>query len=199
MNIICSDLEGVFIPEVWLTLAEKTGIKELNISTRDIESYDELMSLRLKIMKKHNLKLNDIINVVNSMEPFNGALEFADWIRKRAEFIILSDTFIEFIKPLIEKLNNPTIFCHYLSVAKNGTIEQYHLRQQNQKENAIRALQSLNYKTIAFGDSYNDITMLKKADRGIFFRPPNSIANEFPEIQVTKNYEELKKIITEEI
>ena len=169
MNIICSDLEGVFIPEVWLTLAEKTGIKELNISTRDIESYDELMSLRLKIMKKHNLKLNDIINVVNSMEPFNGALEFADWIRERAEFIILSDTFIEFIKPLIEKLNNPTIFCHYLSVAQNGTIEQYHLRQQNQKENAIRALQSLNYKTIAFGDSYNDITMLKKQTGVCFF------------------------------
>ncbi len=197
MHIICSDLEGVFIPEVWMELAKKSGIEALNLTTRDIPDYNELMIHRLKVMNDKNLKLQDIQNVVAKMEPFEGAEDFVNWIRERMELIILSDTFTEFIKPILKKIGSPTVFCHYLDVAQDGTILNYHLRQQNQKEKSVKALQSLKYDIIAFGDSYNDVTMLKSANKGMFFRPPESITKEFPDFPVLKNYEEIKKIIVD--
>lgn len=196
MDILCSDLEGVFIPEIWINVAEKTGIEELKLTTRDISDYDELMKKRLAVMDKHGLKLKDITDVIAAIEPMEGAVETLTWIREQTQIIILSDTFEEFAQPLMKKLGFPTLLCHSLTIDNNGRITGYNLRQQNQKKNAVKALQNLNYRVIAFGDSYNDTAMLKQADYGFFFMPPESILKDFPKIAVTRNYDELKKMIT---
>jgi len=195
MYIICADLEGIFVPEVWINVAEKTGIKELRLTTRDISDYDVLMKKRLSILDENGLKLKDITDVIATMEPLDGALEFLDWLRSQIQLIVVSDTYVEFAKPLMEKLKWPTLFCHSLSVNKKGKIAGYNLRQKDSKKMTVLSLQSLNYKVIAIGDSYNDITMLKEANTGILFRPPDNVKDEYPQFSVSYGYEEFKKII----
>jgi len=195
MNIVCSDLEGVFVPEIWINVAEKTGIEELRLTTRDISDYDVLMRRRLAILDENGLKIDDIKAVIGTMNPLDGAVEFLTWLRSRTQIIVVSDTFDQFAHPLMEKLGWPTLFCHTLSIAPDGFITDYVLRQKDAKRKAVISLKNLNYNTIAMGDSYNDITMLKEADNGILFNPPDNVKNEYPEFPVTFSYEELKSII----
>jgi phosphoserine/homoserine phosphotransferase len=195
MNIVCSDLEGVFVPEIWINVAEKTGIEELRLTTRDIADYDVLMKRRLAILDENNLKINDIKAVIATMSPLDGAVEFLNWIRSHTQIIVVSDTFDQFARPLMEKLGWPTLFCHTLSITPDGFIADYVLRQKDAKREAVISLKNLNYRTIGMGDSYNDITMLKEADSGILFNPPDNVKNEYPEFPVTFSYEELKSII----
>ena len=192
MEIACLDLEGVLIPEVWVNVAERTGIEELKLTTRDIADYDELMTYRLKILDKHNLKLNDIQDVIATLTPLDGALDCLDWLRERFQVIILSDTFYQFASPFMRQLGWPTLFCHYLEVDEDGTVSNYHLRMPDQKRASVEALRSVNFRTIATGDSYNDTTMLGAADAGILFCPPDNVVKEFPQFPVTRNYAELK-------
>ena len=195
MHIVCSDLEGIFVPEIWINVAEKTGIKELRLTTRDISDYDVLMKKRLAILDENRLKIDDIKAVIATMDPLDGALEFLDWLRSRIQIIVVSDTFDQFARPLLQKLGWPTLFCHTLSINPDGSIAGYKLRQKDSKREAVISLKSLNYDTIAVGDSYNDITMLKEADNGILFDPPENVKNEFPEFPVTYSYDDLKNII----
>ena len=196
MYILCSDLEGVFVPEIWINVSRKTGIKELSLTTRDISDYDVLMKKRLAILKEHHLKLPDIQAVIRQIEPLEGALEFLDWVRANYQIIIVSDTFVEFASPLMEKLGRPTLFCNSLVVGPDGSITDYTLRQKDGKRHVARALKGLNYQVAAFGDSYNDITMLKEADAAFLFRPPANVAAEFPEIPGTEDYAQLKEWIS---
>jgi phosphoserine/homoserine phosphotransferase len=192
MHVICSDLEGVFVPEIWINVAQKTGIEELRLTTRDISDYDVLMQKRLAILKNNHLKLSDITAVIATMEPMDGAVEMIEWIRATTQLIVLSDTFVEFAKPLMQKLGWPTLFCHSLTIDKNGAIAGYNLRQPEGKKRSVQAMQSLNYEVIAMGDSYNDIGMLKAADHGILFRPPENVIAEYPELPVTHDYQEMR-------
>lgn len=196
MIITCLDLEGVLFPEVWISVAEKTGIKDLRLTTRDISDYDELMQYRLKIIAKEKLTLKQIQDTIASMEPFQGAVEFVDWLREQGQVIILSDTFQEFAKPIMKMLKMPTILCHSLGVNEENIITSYRLRIEDAKKKAVQSLRQLNYNIIAAGDSFNDISMLKEADKGIFYCPPENIASQFPDIPVTQNYEELKEQIS---
>ncbi len=195
MNILVADLEGVFLPEIWINVAKKTGIDELKLTTRDISDYDVLMKKRLSILKENNLKIQDIRDVISTLEPLEGALETLDWIREKSQIIILSDTFEEFAKPLLAKLKFPTLLCHNLTIDDDGNITDYNLRIQNQKMEAVKALKGMNYNVIAFGDSYNDTDMILEAQQGFFFDPPESCLKDFPQIPVTRGYEELKKMI----
>jgi len=195
MYIVCSDLEGVFIPEIWINVAEKTGIPELRLTTRDISDYDVLMRKRLEILKENHLKLSDIQAVIRTMNPLEGALEFLDWLRSITQVIVVSDTFREFAGPMMKKLGWPTLFCHSLTTDASGMIVRYDLRQPQAKEKTTLALKSLNYQIIAMGDSYNDIAMLKAADRGILFRPPENVIREFPQFPVTRDFDTLKELI----
>lgn len=182
MNIICSDLEGVFIPEIWINVAEKTGIEELKLTTRDIPDYNVLMKKRLGILDANGLKLADITDVIETMDPMDGAADFVAWMRENAELIILSDTFEQFAGPFMRKLDMPTLFCHQLKIDSEGRIADYCLRQQDQKKKAVAAFKGLNYHVTAFGDSYNDVTMLKEADQGFLFRPPSQRHRRVPPI-----------------
>lgn len=195
MDLLCSDLEGVFIPEIWINVAQKTGIEELKLTTRDITDYDVLMKKRLSIMDRHGLKLKDITDVIKTIDPLEGAVETLTWIREQTQIIILSDTFEEFARPLMRKLGFPALLCHSLTVDATGRITDYNLRQQNHKKHATRAFKNLNYRVIAFGDSYNDTAMLAEADHGFFFMPPDNVIREFPQFKVTRNYDELKIMI----
>lgn len=195
MYIICADMEGIFTPEIWINVAEITGIDELRLTTRDISDYDVLMKRRLAILDEHGLKLKDIQAVISKMQPLDGAKEFLDWLRSKLQVIIVSDTYVEFAGPLLEKLGQPTLFCNTLSVAADGSISGYILRQKDGKRKVAAALQNLNYKVIAIGDSYNDITMLKEAEKAILFRPPDNVKAEFPQFPITRNYEEMKREI----
>ena len=195
MHIVCSDLEGVFVPEIWINVAEKTGIKELRLTTRDISDYDVLMKRRLAILEENGLKIGDITEVIATMDPLEGAVEFLDWVRSRTQIIVVSDTFDQFAGPLMKKLGWPTLFCHTLSIEPDGFISGYVLRQKDSKREAVISLKNLNYKTMAVGDSYNDITMLKEADNGILFNPPDNVKNEYPDFPVSFSYESLKDII----
>jgi len=192
MNIVCSDLEGIFTPEIWINFAEITGIEELRLTTRDISDYNVLMKRRLAILDENNLKLDDIQAVIAKMEPLEGALEFLDWLRSIMQVIIVSDTYIEFAGPLMEKLARPTLFCNTLTVAADGSIGGYNLRQPDGKKKVALALQTLNYKVIAIGDSYNDITMLKAADHAILYCPPDNVKKEYTQFPAVLNYAELK-------
>jgi len=192
MHLICSDLEGVFIPEIWINVAEKTCIAELRFTTRDIPDYDVLMRRRLAILKENGLKIADIQAVIATMDPLPGAVEFLDWVRRTTQIIVVSDTFVQFAAPMMAKLGWPTLFCHRLQIAADGSVTDYLLRQKEAKRHTVEALKTLNYTTIGIGDSYNDISMLKTADTGILFRPPDNVIAEYPELPVTRTYTELK-------
>lgn len=193
MQILCTDLEGVLVPEIWINVALKTGIDELKLTTRDISDYDVLMRKRLDILDHHGLKLKDITDVIDTMDPMEGALDFLNWLRPQIQVIIVSDTYVEFAKPLMAKLGWPTLLCNALSIDGTGTISDYHLRQRDGKRHVVNALHSLKYEVIAMGDSYNDITMLQTAEHGILFRPPENVIAEYPQFPVTTNYEELRR------
>ena len=193
MEIACLDLEGVLIPEIWINFAQRTGIDELRATTRDIPDYDVLMKQRLRILDEHRLGLPDIQEVIDGMGPLEGAGEFLDWLRERFQVIILSDTFYEFAAPLMRQLGHPTLLCHRLSVDESGSVRDYHLRQKDPKRASIKALHSLNYRIIAAGDSYNDTSMLAEADRGILFRPPQNVIDEFPQYPVVNDYQQFRQ------
>jgi phosphoserine/homoserine phosphotransferase len=195
MNIVCSDLEGVFVPEIWINVAERTGIDALRMTTRDEPDYDVLMTKRLNILKEHNLKLSDITDVIATMSPLPGALEFLDWMRSQVPVIVVSDTFTQFAGPLMRQLGWPTLFCNTLEIAPDGAVSGYRLRQNDGKRHVVEALRTLNYRIVAMGDSYNDISMLKTADAGILFRPPENVVAEFPQFPVVRDYEELRPLM----
>jgi len=192
MELACLDLEGVLIPEIWIGFAEKTGIDQLRATTRDIPDYDELMQQRLRLLQEHQLGLPDIQEVIASMAPLEGALEFTNWLKERFQLIILSDTFYEFSHPLMRQLNFPTLFCHRLVADDSGAIVDYKLRQKDPKRQCVIAFHGLNFRVIAAGDSYNDTSMLGEADAGILFRAPDNVIEEFPQFPSVTSYEELK-------
>jgi phosphoserine/homoserine phosphotransferase len=195
MYLVCSDLEGVFVPEVWINVAQKTGIDELKLTTRDITDYDVLMQKRLSILQEHQLKLKDIQDVIDTIEPLEGALEFLDWLRSKTQLIIVSDTFTEFADPLMKKLKRPTLLCNNLTVDADNRITGYNIRQKDPKRKVVQAFNQLNYNVIACGDSYNDVSMLQEAQEGILFSPPDKVVEDYPELPVTRNYRELKNRI----
>jgi phosphoserine/homoserine phosphotransferase len=182
----------VLIPEIWIQFAERTGIPELRRTTRDEPDYDKLMKWRIALLNERGFKLADIQDVIASMAPLPGAHEFLDWLRARMQVVILSDTFTQFAQPLMRQLGWPTLFCHDLVVDAAGRIVDYRLRQADAKRQAVAALRSLNLRTIAAGDSYNDTRMLAEADHGVLFRPPDNVIREFPQFPVTRNYAELR-------
>jgi phosphoserine/homoserine phosphotransferase len=192
MQVACLDLEGVLVPEIWISFAERTGIEELRLTTRDVPDYDALMTRRLSILEENHHGLPDIQEVIGGISPLPGAREFLDWLRERAQVVILSDTFYQFAAPLMRQLGWPTLFCHRLEIGEGGRVSNYHLRQRDGKRQAVRAFQQLNFRVIAAGDSYNDTTMLSEADVGILFRPPDNVIEEFPQFPVTRSYDELQ-------
>lgn len=193
MEVACLDLEGVLVPEIWIGVAERTGIDALRATTRDVPDYNELMRRRLFHLDRNALGIADIQAVIDGLEPLPGALSFLDWLRERFQVVILSDTFYEFATPLMRKLGWPTLFCNHLDLGQGGKIVGYRLRQADQKREAVKALRTLNFRTIAAGDSYNDTTMMAEADAGIFFRPPKDVAEKFPQYPVTQSYEEMRR------
>ena len=196
MHLVCSDLEGIFLPEIWIQFAEKTGIQELRLTTRDISDYDVLMKHRLKILQDRGLKLPDIQAVIAEMDPHDGAMEFLEWIRAVSQILVVSDTFVEFAGPLMKKLGYPTLLCNTLTVVPDGTISDYRLRQTDGKRKVAEAMRGLNYRVIAVGDSYNDISMLSASDHGILYRPPDNVRREYPAFPVAVNFIELKTMIS---
>jgi phosphoserine/homoserine phosphotransferase len=195
VRIVCLDLEGVLVPEIWIEFAERTGIPELRRTTRDEPDYDKLMKYRLDILRQHKLGLPDIQKVIAEMGPMAGAREFVDGLREDYQVIILSDTFYEFAHPLMRQLGWPTLFCHSLEADASGMLVNYHLRMPNQKQEAVKRFKELNFKTVAAGDSYNDTAMLGEAHGGILFHPPENVIREFPQYPVTKSYAELRSEI----
>ncbi len=190
--IACLDLEGVLVPEIWIAVAERTGIAALRRTTRDEPDYDRLMRARLAILDEHRLGLGDIQAVIATLEPLDGALAFLEWLRSRTQVILLSDTFEQFATPLLRKLGWPTLFCNRLEVAPDGRITGYRLRIPDGKRRAVEALRALAFRVVAAGDSYNDTTMLAAADAGILFRPPANVIADFPEFPVATTYAELR-------
>ncbi len=188
-------MEGIFTPEIWIRVAKKTGIEELKLTTRDISDYDVLMRKRLGILAENGLKLKDITDVIETMDPLEGALDFLNWAREQTQIVVVSDTYVEFARPLLRKLGWPTLFCNTLTIAPDGSIADYNLRQQDGKRKTVLSLRRLNYHILAVGDSYNDITMLKEADAGVLFKPPENVRDEYPELPATYNYDELKGIM----
>jgi phosphoserine/homoserine phosphotransferase len=195
MNFLCSDLEGIFIPEVWINVAEKTGIPELRRTTRDEPDYGKLMRFRMALLREKGLKMKDIQNVIATIRPLDGAIALLDWIKQQVPMVVVSDTFIQFADPLIAQLNRPTLFCNELIIDGEGFISDFLLRQHDQKRKVVQALQNLNYTVIAMGDSYNDTSMLAQAEYGILFRPPENVIKDFPQFPVARDYESLKEII----
>ena len=193
MEIACLDLEGVLIPEIWIAFAEKTGIEELRATTRDIPDYDVLMKQRLGLLDQHGLTIDDIQQVIATLEPLPGAASFLDWLRERFQVIILSDTFYEFSQPLMRQLGWPTLLCHRLITDENGRVVDYKLRQADPKRASVKALHSLNYRVIAAGDSYNDTTMLSEAEVGILFHAPQNVIEEFPQFRAEHTFEDLRR------
>lgn len=189
-TLVTLDLEGVLVPEIWIAVAERTGISELRRTTRDEPDYDVLMRYRLEILDKHGLTLSLIQDVISTLSPLPGAREFLDTLRSETQLIILSDTFEQFAKPLMQQLGWPTIFCHRLLV-KDDRLTGYQLRQPNQKQKSVAAFKSLNYRVIAAGDSFNDTTMLSEADAGFFFHAPESIKAQFPQFPAFDDYNDL--------
>ncbi len=187
-KIACLDLEGVLVPEIWINVAERTGIDALRATTRDIPDYSELMRQRLAVCDRHGLKIGDIQEVIDGLGPLDGAAEFLDWLRERFQVVILSDTFYEFALPLMRQLGFPTLFCHRLEIAGDGRIAGFKLRMADQKRAAVKALKGLNFKVVAAGDSYNDTSMLAEADAGVLFCPPQNVVDEFPQFPVTRDY-----------
>lgn len=191
MKVACLDFEGVLVPEIWISLAEITGIKELRLTTRDIADYDELMTHRLKIMDQHKLGYAALSEAAQALDPLPGAAEFLDWLRAHYQVAIISDTFHELGAPLVAKLGHPMILCHRLDVDAGGRIAGYRLRQTDPKRHAVKAFQSLLYDVVATGDSYNDISMLEQANEAFLFRPSEKVVADYPQFAVTKTYAEL--------
>ncbi len=191
--VVCLDLEGVLVPEIWINVAVKTGIDDLKITTREMPDYDKLMRQRLNILDRKALKIGDIQDVISKMGPLEGATAFLAWLRERYQVIILSDTFYQFAQPLMRQLGFPTLFCNQLEIDRSGRIVNYHMRMQDPKKHAVAAFKSLNFFTMAAGDSYNDTAMLDEADAGFFFRPPEHLPKEFPKFPVTQHYGELQE------
>lgn len=194
-RLIASDLEGVLVPEIWIEVAQKTGIEQLRLTTRDISDYDKLMQMRLEILQAHDLRLQDIQDVISTISPLPGAAEFVAWMRQRTQFIIISDTFYEFAMPLMAQLDYPTIFCHSLEVDTNGILTGYRLRQKMSKQKALLAFHELQFHTLAIGDSYNDIAMLEVADVSTLFDPPDNVIADYPHLPVVRNHTEAKAFI----
>ena len=190
MDIVCLDLEGVLVPEIWIAFSEKTGIPQLRITTREEPDYDKLMKYRMNILKEHNLTLKDIQDVIATIKPLEGAREFLDKVREISQVVILSDTFTEFAKPLMKQLGWPTILCNSLVIDDKGMLAGIRLRQQDGKRKAIDAFRSMNFRTFAAGDSYNDLTMIRKADKGCLFRAPQNILKEEPDLKLCTTYDE---------
>ena len=195
MQLVCLDLEGVLVPEIWIEFSKRTGIAALSRTTRDEPNYDKLMTFRLDLLKQHKLGLPDIQKVIAEMGPMAGARDFLDALRRDYQVIILSDTFYEFAMPLMAQLGMPTLFCHKLEADANGFLVAYHLRMANQKKEAVQRFKELQFKVIAAGDSYNDTAMLGEAHAGILFHPPQNVIDEFPQFPVTMNYAELRQQI----
>jgi phosphoserine/homoserine phosphotransferase len=193
VELACLDLEGVLVPEIWIAFADKTGIEELRATTRDVPDYNVLMTQRLAILDQHGLKIDDIQEVIATLEPLPGAVDFIAWLRERFQVIILSDTFYEFSQPLMRQLGWPTLFCHRLVTDNSGRVVDYKLRQEDPKRASVKALHSLKYRVIAAGDSYNDTTMLSEADVGILIHAPQNVIEEFPQFQSVANLAELKQ------
>ena len=192
MRIVCLDLEGVLVPEIWIEFSQRTGIPELRRTTRDEPDYDKLMKYRLDLLRQHKLGLPDIQKVISEMGPMPGARAFVDRLREDYQLIILSDTFYEFAHPLMRQLGWPTLFCHSLEADAQGMLVNYHLRMPDQKREAVKRLREMNFTVVAAGDSYNDTAMLGEADGGILFHPPENVIREFPQYPVTLNYDELR-------
>jgi phosphoserine / homoserine phosphotransferase len=192
VQLVCLDLEGVLVPEIWIAFSERTGIPELRRTTRDEPDYDKLMKYRLALLAEHKLGLPDIQKVISEMGPMPGAKAFLDDLRQDFQVVILSDTFYEFAMPLMQQLGMPTLFCHKLETDANGFVVNYHLRMADQKKESVKRFKELNYKVIAAGDSYNDTAMLGEAHAGILFHPPENVIREFPQYPVTMNYAELE-------
>ena len=192
MQLVCLDLEGVLVPEIWIEFSERTGIPELRRTTRDEPNYDTLMKFRLNLLRQHKLGLPDIQAVIASMRPMAGASEFLDELRRDFQVIILSDTFYEFAMPLMVHLGMPTLFCHKLETDAAGFVVDYHLRMPNQKKEAVQRFKELNYKVIAAGDSYNDTAMLSEAHAGILFHPPQNVIAEFPQFPIALSYQQMR-------
>ncbi|MDR2450694.1 MAG: bifunctional phosphoserine phosphatase/homoserine phosphotransferase ThrH [Candidatus Accumulibacter sp.] len=192
MKIVCLDLEGVLVPEIWIAFSEQAGIPELRRTTRDEPDYDRLMKFRLEVLARHQLGLRDIQRVIGAMEPLPGGREFLDALREDYQVIILSDTFHEFAHPLMRRLAWPTLFCHSLETSADGRVTGYHLRMPEQKREAVRRFRELNFLVVAAGDSYNDTKMLAAAHAGILFHPPENVIREFPQYPVTRTYAELR-------
>lgn len=197
MYIVCCDLEGVLVPEVWINVARWTGIDELKLTTRDISDYNALMTRRLEILTQHGITIKDIQKVISLLELMPGALDFVNWLHGKAQLIVVSDTFREFADPLLEKIGWPVLFCHHLTIDRDGNITDFNLRQAEAKRMVVEAMQNLNYKVIAIGDSYNDISMLRKAEVGILYQPPQNVINDHSDLKVVTSYSQLKNIISD--
>ncbi len=196
MYILCSDLEGVLVPEVWINVARWTGIDELKLTTRDISDYNALMKRRLEILKQHGITINDIQKVISLLELMPGALDFITWLHGRVQMVVVSDTFREFADPLLEKMGWPVLFCHHLTIDKEGNITDFNLRQNDAKKKVVEALQELKFKVIAIGDSYNDISMLRQAEHGILYKPPQNVIDDNPDIKSVNSYSQLKHLVS---
>jgi phosphoserine/homoserine phosphotransferase len=191
-SLLASDLEGVLIPEIWVGVAEKTGIETLKLTTREISDYDELMALRLRTMREHGLTIHDVHKVIATIDPLPGAVDFINWVRERTRFVIITDSFYEFLEPIMPKLGFPTVFAHALEVEPGGVITGYRLRMPNSKERAIEGLRHIGFRIMAFGDSYNDTNMLRAADFGVFFNPPANVVADFPHFAAAYDYAQLQ-------
>ena len=196
MLVVCLDLEGVLMEEIWVKVSERTGIPELRITTREEPDYDKLMRYRLDILDSAGLTIDDITDVIEGMQPLDGAVEFLDWLRSNWQVIILSDTFSQFAGPMMDKLGRPTLFCHTLEIDEDSRrIAGWTIRLEDQKCRTVEALRAMNFNVIASGDSYNDTTMLAAANAGILINPPQNVADEFPQYPVATNYTELRDAI----
>jgi len=191
VKMVCLDLEGVLVPEIWIGVAERTGIEELRLTTRDISDYDVLMKRRIEILREQGLTIGDIHEVIGSLDPLPGARGFLDRLRASVQVAILSDTFYEFAQPLMRKLNWPSLYCNDLDIDNQGRVIGYRLRQPDQKRQAVRAFKELNFEVVAAGDSYNDLSMLTEAEAGVLFRPPEQLVEEYPQFPVTRTHDEL--------
>ena len=198
MDVLCLDLEGVLIPEIWVGVAERTGIAALRKTTRDVPVYDDLMRMRLEILDEHRIDLATIRSVIQSLDPLPGAAEFLTWARRRFQVAIISDTFYEFGQPMMEKLGWPMLLCHRLEVV-DGRIAGYRIRQPDPKRQSVKAFQALKYRVLAVGDSYNDIPMLDQADLGFFYRVPKAVADEHPKFQRAESYEALQTLLEQSL
>lgn len=194
MDVLCLDLEGVLIPEIWQAVAGRTGIEELNKTTRDIPVYDDLMNLRLGVLRERDLSLSLIQEVIDEVEPLPGASDFLNWARQFFQVVIISDTFYQFAMPLMAKLGHPTLLCHQLNVEKDRIVG-YRIRQPDPKRCSVQAFRSLRYRVFAAGDSYNDVSMLDEADAGFFYRAPANVRSEFPQYQAAESYGELQQLL----